>query len=182
MTKISENFELKNHNTSSDGQVLANVQNKVTKARNLLICESCLWCASYIKNQTSFTKCPLCYNGEIDCIPIADEKNGFFDYSYSKGVEWNSLKILGADWTLNIANVESSSCIEAKTCGCREKSVKIAYSFVDSYHTLCLDKKDIMLDQIQACERLLKYTTDETDKSALIKEIAELKMTLDLLP
>jgi len=28
----------------------------------------------------------------------------------------------------------------------------------------------------------LKYTTDETDKSAVIKEIAELKMTLDLLP
>jgi hypothetical protein len=39
-----------------------------------------------------------------------------------------------------------------------------------------------MLDQIQACERLLKYTIDETDKSAVIKEIAELKMTLDLLP
>lgn len=86
------------------------------------------------------------------------------------------------DWTLNIAYTESSSHIEAKTCGCRQKSVKIAYSFVDSYHSLCLDKKDIMLDQIQACERLLKYTTDETDKSAVIKEIAELKMTLDLLP
>jgi hypothetical protein len=28
----------------------------------------------------------------------------------------------------------------------------------------------------------LKYTTDEMDKSAVIKEIAELKMTLDLLP
>jgi hypothetical protein len=39
-----------------------------------------------------------------------------------------------------------------------------------------------MLDQIQACERLLKSTTDETDKTAVIEEIAELKMTLDLLP
>jgi hypothetical protein len=28
----------------------------------------------------------------------------------------------------------------------------------------------------------LKYTTDETDKTAVIKEIAQLKMTLDLLP
>jgi hypothetical protein len=78
--------------------------------------------------------------------------------------------------------MESSSRIEAKTCGCREKSVRIAYSFIDSYHGLCLDKKDIMLDQIQACERLLKYTTDENDKSAIIKEIAQLRMTLDLLP
>jgi hypothetical protein len=78
--------------------------------------------------------------------------------------------------------MESSSRIVAKTCGCKERSVKIAYSFVDTYHSLCLDKKDIMLDQIEACEQLLKYTTDEADKSAIIKEIAQLKMTLDLLP
>jgi hypothetical protein len=39
-----------------------------------------------------------------------------------------------------------------------------------------------MLSQIQACESLLKLTNDERDKSAIIKEIAELKMTLDLLP
>jgi hypothetical protein len=39
-----------------------------------------------------------------------------------------------------------------------------------------------MLGQLVACERLLKYTTDEMDKSAVIKEIAEVKMTLDLLP
>jgi hypothetical protein len=82
---------------------------------------------------------------------------------------------------MNIAYIESSSHIEAKTCGCREKSVKITYSFIDTYHSLCLDKKDIMLGQMQACERLLKYTTEEMDKSAVIKEIEELKMTLDLL-
>ena len=83
---------------------------------------------------------------------------------------------------MNIANLESSSRIVAKTCGCKEKSVKIAYSFIENYHSLCLDKKDILIDEIQACERLLKYSTDETEKSAVIKEISELKMTLDLLP
>jgi hypothetical protein len=62
------------------------------------------------------------------------------------------------------------------------KCIKIAYSLSDSYHSLCLDKKDIMLSQIEACERLLKLTNDERDQSAIIKEIAELKMTLDLLP
>jgi rubrerythrin len=87
MTKISEKFELKNHITSSDGQVLMNVQSKGTTARYLLICESCLWCASNFKSRTTPTKCPLCYNGEIDSIPIADDKNGFSDYSYSKGIE-----------------------------------------------------------------------------------------------
>jgi len=39
-----------------------------------------------------------------------------------------------------------------------------------------------MLGQLDACEKLFKYTTDEMDKSAVIKEIAEVKMTLDLLP
>jgi hypothetical protein len=78
--------------------------------------------------------------------------------------------------------MESPLQIEAKTCGCKENGIKIAYSFVDSYHSLCLDKKDIMLGQLHACERLLKHTTDEMDKGAIIKEIAEIKMTLDLLP
>jgi hypothetical protein len=90
--------------------------------------------------------------------------------------------ILGAEWILNIAYIETPLHIEAKTCGCKEKGLKIAYSFVDSYHSLCLDKKDIMLEQLHACERLLKYTTDEMDRSAVIKEIAQIKMTLDLLP
>jgi hypothetical protein len=78
--------------------------------------------------------------------------------------------------------MESSSHIEAKTSGCRENSMKITYSLVDTYHSLCLDKKDIILGQIHACERLLKFTNDEMDKSAIIKEIAQVKMTLDLLP
>jgi hypothetical protein len=78
--------------------------------------------------------------------------------------------------------MESPSHIEAKTIGCRETGIKITYSLVDTYHSLCLDKKDIILGQMHACERLLKFTKDEMDKSAIIKEIAELKMILDLLP
>ncbi|MGA8484433.1 MAG: hypothetical protein WB706_08535, partial [Nitrososphaeraceae archaeon] len=37
------------------------------------------------------------------------------------------------------------------------------------------------LSEIQACERLLKYTRDENDKIILENEIAELKLALDLL-
>ena len=85
--------------------------------------------------------------------------------------------MLGVDWILNIAYMESPLHIEAKTCGCKENGITIAYSFIDSYHSLCLDRKDIMLWQLDACERLLKYTTDEMDRSAIIKEIAEIKMT-----
>jgi hypothetical protein len=83
---------------------------------------------------------------------------------------------------MNIAYTESPTYVEAKTCGCREKGIKIAYSFVDTYHSLCLDKKDIIMAQIYACERLLNNTTDKISDSAITKEIAELKMALDLLP
>jgi hypothetical protein len=44
----------------------------------------------------------------------------------------------------------------------KKKKANIIYSFVDSYHSLCLDKKEIILAQIQGCERLLKYVIDET--------------------
>jgi hypothetical protein len=83
---------------------------------------------------------------------------------------------------MNIAYTESPTYVEAKTCGCREKGIKIAYSFVDTYHSLCLDKKDIIMAQIDACERLLNNMTDKISDSAITKEIAELKMALDLLP
>jgi hypothetical protein len=114
MPEYSEDCKIKNHITSSDSQFLAQVQSevglsdkvrqttsplveinpqleidnyaKLTKVRYFLICESCLWCASYIKNQTSFTKCPHCHNGKIDWLPIGEDKNYLFDYSHSKGV------------------------------------------------------------------------------------------------
>jgi hypothetical protein len=82
---------------------------------------------------------------------------------------------------VNIARTEADYDIEAKTCGCKDKNRKVTYSFVDSYHSLCRDKKDIILSEIQACERLLKYTRDENDKTILENEIAELKLALDML-
>ena len=82
---------------------------------------------------------------------------------------------------MNISYLETSTQMEAKTCVCHGKNIKIAYSFIDSYHSLCIDKKDIILGQINACERLLKYTSIQTDEDVITREIAELKMALDLL-
>jgi hypothetical protein len=82
---------------------------------------------------------------------------------------------------MNIARTEADYDIVAKTCGCEDKKRKVTYTFVDSYHSLCRDKKDKILSEIQACERLLKYTRDENDKIVLEKEIAELKLALDML-
>ena len=86
---------------------------------------------------------------------------------------------------MNISEAESPYGIMAKTCGCEDKKRKVTYTFIDSYHSLCHDKKDIILGQIEACERLLKYTEeygrDEIDRQAIESEIDELKMVLDLI-
>ena len=71
--------------------------------------------------------------------------------------------------------------IIAKTCGCKERNRKVTYSFIDAYHGL-RNKKDIVLSEIQACERLMNDTRDENDKNVIETEIAELKLTLNLLP
>jgi hypothetical protein len=82
---------------------------------------------------------------------------------------------------VNIAYTETDYDMVAKTCGCKDRNRKVTYSFIDSFHSLCRDKKDIILSEMQACERLLKYTRDENEKITVEKEVAELKLALDLL-
>jgi hypothetical protein len=73
--------------------------------------------------------------------------------------------------------------VMAKTCGCREKNRnKVTYAFSEEFHSLCMDKKDIIQAEIEACERLLKYTTSESDRTVIEKEIADLRTALDLMP
>jgi hypothetical protein len=84
------------------------------------------------------------------------------------------------DCQMNISSVETSLQVEAKTCGCKEKGRTISYSFIDSYHSLCIDKWDIIWNQIRACEKLVKYSDDD-DKRIIEHEIGELKTMLDLL-
>lgn len=73
-----------------------------------------------------------------------------------------------------------SSLVTAKTCGCNEKR-QVTYAFSAEPHSLCMDKKDVLEAQISACERLLKYTKDASEKSTVEKEVSELRMALDLL-
>jgi hypothetical protein len=89
--------------------------------------------------------------------------------------------------TMNITEGETPFNIVAKTCGCNDNDndnrKKITYTFIDAYHGLCIDKKDIVSAELQACERLLKNNSaDEIDRRATEKEIAELKFSLYLLP
>jgi hypothetical protein len=83
---------------------------------------------------------------------------------------------------MNISESEAPIRLVAKTCGCREKNKsKVTYEFIDSYHSLCLDKKDIIFAELEASDRLLEYVSDEQDKRIVESEITELKMALDLL-
>ena len=82
---------------------------------------------------------------------------------------------------MNIAESEAPYEITAKTCGSREKARKVIYSFVESFHNLSKDKKDIIISEIHACERLKKYARDELDRQVIEEELTDLKMALDLL-
>ena len=78
-------------------------------------------------------------------------------------------------------SVESDSLVfTAKVCSNLFRR-KIVYALSDNSDFLFLEKKDIILNQIQACEKLLKYAFDETDNIAIQNEIDELKSTLDLI-
>jgi hypothetical protein len=83
---------------------------------------------------------------------------------------------------MNICETEVPITILAKTCGCKEKKGrKVTYSLVDASHSLCVDKNDIVLAELDACVKLLKYVTDETDKKTIETEMSELKMAIDLM-
>jgi hypothetical protein len=76
--------------------------------------------------------------------------------------------------------MEIPFAIEAKISRSKKSRI-VTDSIVDSYHHICISKKDIILEQVQACERILKYTNDRIDQIILEKEIADLRLMLDLL-
>ena len=82
---------------------------------------------------------------------------------------------------MNMDYPEHEAIAVAKTCGCKKGDRKVTYIFKEESHGLCIDRKDIMSAQLEACERLLKYAIDPVDKEAITKEISELKLVLDLM-
>ena len=82
---------------------------------------------------------------------------------------------------MNIIENEIPYLVEARTCGCTEKGKSVSYHFIESSHSLCLNKGELMLGQIQACERLLKYSKDDNEALALKDEMTKLRLALDLI-
>ena len=82
---------------------------------------------------------------------------------------------------MNIIESETPYLVEARTCGCKGRGKSVSYYFIESAHSLCLGKSELMLAQIQACERLLKYAKDGEEITTLKDEITKLKLVLDLI-
>jgi hypothetical protein len=82
---------------------------------------------------------------------------------------------------MNIIESEIPYLVEARTCGCKERGRSVSYHFIESSHSLCLEKGELLLAQIQACERLLKYAKDEEEIDVLKEEISKLRLALDLV-
>jgi len=65
--------------------------------------------------------------------------------------------------------IEIPFLVEAKTMG-TQKTKNVSYYFSESTHSLCLDKKTIMLGQVNSYERLLDISKDQRDMRLLKKK------------
>lgn len=82
---------------------------------------------------------------------------------------------------MKIIENEIPYLVGAKTCGCNNKGKNVSYHFIESTHSLCWDKRELLLGQIQVCERLLKYSNDESDNIILQDEINRLRLALNMV-
>ncbi|VFJ13168.1 hypothetical protein [Candidatus Nitrosocosmicus franklandus] len=85
------------------------------------------------------------------------------------------------DRAMNITENEIPYIVEAKTSGWKERGKSVSYHFLEPSHSVCMEKSDLMLAQIQACERLLRYAKDEEDINILKEEVTKLRLALDLI-
>jgi hypothetical protein len=81
---------------------------------------------------------------------------------------------------MNILEIEFPFKIEAKTSKLNDK-INVIYSIAETYHNCYIEKKELIIEQIKACEDLLKYTNNTSDSLALEKEISQLKLALGIL-
>jgi hypothetical protein len=69
----------------------------------------------------------------------------------------------------------------AKTCKSNATSGKVIYTLENPESIIYLGKKDILFNQLIACEKLIDYAKDNNDLEVIRTEINELKLMLDLV-
>lgn len=69
----------------------------------------------------------------------------------------------------------------AKTCKSNTTFGKVIYTLENPESIIYLGKKDILFNQLIACEKLIDYAKDNNDLEVIQTEISELKLMLDLV-
>ena len=78
--------------------------------------------------------------------------------------------------------VSSYECVMiAKTCKSNTTDRKVIYTLENPDSITYLGRKDILLNQLMACEKLIDYVRDKNDLELIQTEINELKLMLDLV-
>ena len=63
---------------------------------HLLLCQECLWCASFIGiHERMITQCPSCNSVRLESMPISEKESYRFDYHPKRGITLEFLKIAG---------------------------------------------------------------------------------------
>lgn len=78
---------------------------------------------------------------------------------------------------MNILEPESDFIVEAKIIGKRNDR-GVRYSFVEPLNNYFLNKKEILLAQIEACKKLLTNLTQKEDVFVIRIEIQELESSI----
>lgn len=73
------------------------------------------------------------------------------------------------------------SLMIAKTCKSNKLERKVIYTLENPDSITYMGKKDILLNQLMACEKLIDYMRDKNDLELVRTEINELKLMLDLI-
>jgi hypothetical protein len=73
--------------------VVNHYNTNTSKQIHFLLCESCLWCASYLRENggSTISKCPACNSGRIESIPIFHSDIYRLYYDPKRGVTLESL-------------------------------------------------------------------------------------------
>ena len=79
---------------------------------------------------------------------------------------------------MNILESENQFIVEAKICGCSNNKKSISYHNIESTYNFCIENREIIFAQLQACEGLLKCTKDETEMLVIEREIVDLHLSL----
>jgi hypothetical protein len=69
----------------------------------------------------------------------------------------------------------------AKTCKSNTSDRKVSYTLLNPDSITYLGKKEILLNQLMACVKLVDYVRDKNDLELIQTEINELKLMFDLI-